>query len=177
MPTTTWLPEDWQHPTRVALPTGHHLRPLRSSDVDLHLAAVLGSQERLWAMYGGVWAWPPSDLTVERDREELACQEAATARQESFGYGLFDAGETELLGRVTIRPYGAAGVERGAEVSWWVVDWLVGGPIEAELAVFVPAWITAAWPLPGARFQPGCPGPLRGIGSADGGTDAGPGHP
>ena len=168
MQTTTWLPADWQHPTRVALPTGHHLRPLRSTDVDLHLAAVLGSQERLWAMYGGVWAWPPSDLTVEQDREELAQQEAATARQESYGYGLFDAGETELLGRVTIRP---------GEVSWWVVDWLVGGPIEAELAVFVPAWIAAVWPLPDVRLEPGCPGPVGDIGSADGGTDAGPGHP
>ena len=47
-----WLPPDWQHPRRFELPTGHHLRPVRSSDVDLHMRAVLESQERLWSMYG-----------------------------------------------------------------------------------------------------------------------------
>ena len=38
----------WRPPGRLELPTGHHLRPIRSSDVNLHLRAVLESQERLW---------------------------------------------------------------------------------------------------------------------------------
>jgi hypothetical protein len=145
------LPAEWQHPHRAVLPTGHHLRPLRAADVDLHLRAVLGSQERLWSLYGPLWGWPPADLGVELDREDLARQEDETARGASFGYALFDAGETELLGRVTIRP---AHSRTGADdVTWWVVDWLVGGPIEAALNAFVPRWVAAEWPLLRPRYN------------------------
>jgi hypothetical protein len=157
MQATTWLPEGWQHPTRVALPTGHHLRPIRATDVDLDLRAVLGSQERLWAMYGGVWGWPPADLTVELHREDLARYEAETRQGVSFRYGLFDAGETEMLGHLTIERSehdDADDAEGGtAEVSWWVVDWLVGGPIDAALNAFVPEWVAAEWPLDRPTFN------------------------
>lgn len=147
----TLMPADWQHPPRVVLSTGHHLRPVRASDVDLHLRAVLGSQERLWTLYGALWGWPPADLTVELDRDDLARQEDETARGVSYGYALFDAGETELLGRLTIQPARTRG---GADdVSWWVVDWLVGGPIEAALNAFVPAWVAAEWPLTRPRYN------------------------
>jgi len=151
MRTTTWPPVGWQHPTRVALPTGHHLRPVRATDVDLHLAAVLGSQERLWSLYGALWGWPPPDLTVDLDREELARHEEDAARGVSFGYALFDAGETELLGAVTVQP--GARPSEADDISWWVVDWLVGGPIEAALSAFVPRWIATEWRLHRPRFN------------------------
>jgi len=148
---TTWLPAGWQHPARVAVPTGHHLRPLRAADVDLDMKAVLGSQERLWAEYGGVWAWPPADLTVERHRADLVRHEREAAQGVGYRYGLFDTGETELLGRVTIQP---ANQDRpSTEVSWWVVDWLVGGPVEAALAEFVPDWVASEWPLTDVQYQ------------------------
>ena len=140
-----WLPPEWPYPTRVELATGHHLRPIRSSDVDLHLHAVLGSQERLWSVYGNVWGWPPEGLTVQQDQIELARREAATRRRQSFSYALFDLGETELLGCVHIDP--PQGTDAGAEVSWWVVDCLVGGVIEQTLDCFIPAWIATAWPF------------------------------
>lgn len=47
----SWLPEDFAHPDRVALPTGHHLRPIRVAAVDLDTVAVTGSQERSWSIY------------------------------------------------------------------------------------------------------------------------------
>ena len=49
---TTWLPADFAHPTRVEVPFGHHLRPIRAEDVDLDMIAVMGSRERLWSIYG-----------------------------------------------------------------------------------------------------------------------------
>ena len=153
MQATTWLPDGWQHPTRAALPTGDHLRPIRATDVDLDLRAVLGSQERLWELYGGVWGWPPADLTVELHREDLARHEAETRQRKSFRYGLFDAGETEMLGRLTIEPVPDGGSPGGAEVSWWVVDWLVGGPIDTALSAFVPEWIATEWPLDRPSFN------------------------
>ncbi len=73
---TTWLPDGWAHPTRVELSTGHHLRPIRATDVDLDMLAVMGSRERLWSIYGEAWGWPPAHMTAEQDREDLAHHEA-----------------------------------------------------------------------------------------------------
>jgi hypothetical protein len=145
MTATAWLPEGWEQPRRVPLQTGHHLRPVRADDVDLDMQAVMGSQERLWSMYGEAWGWPSATMTAEQDREDLARREAAAQRHESFTYALFDSGETELLGRVHIDPPVHGGTD--AEISWWVVDWLVGGPIEAALDELVPSWIASDWPL------------------------------
>ena len=140
-----WLPADFVHPERVELPTGHHLRPIRASDVDLDFPAVMGSRERLWAVYGEPWGWPPPTMTVEQDREDLAHHEAEIAAHESFNYALFDAGETALLGCVYIDPTTRGGAD--AEVSWWVVDELVGSDVEAALDALVPAWLARDWPL------------------------------
>ena len=145
-----WLPADWDHPQRVEMRTGHHLRPIRASDVDLDMQAVMGSQERLWSIYGQAWGWPPSGMTVEQDREDLARHESEIEGHESFNYALFDAGETELLGCVYIDPAQKAGAD--AEISWWVVDALVGGPVEAALDNLVPRWIELEWPLTRPRY-------------------------
>ena len=147
----TWLPADWDHPTRVELPTGHHLRPIRADDVDLDMPAVMGSRERLWSIYGEAWGWPPATMTHEQDREDLAHHEAEIASHQSFNYALFDEGETELLGCVYVDPPAKAG-GADAEVSWWVVDRLVGSPVEAALDEAVPAWLQRDWPLRAPRY-------------------------
>lgn len=144
-PDTDWLPDDFVHPVRVDLPTGHHLRPIRAGDVDLDYPAVMGSRERLWSIYGGPWGWPPATMTVEQDREDLARHEAEIEAHESFNYALFDAAETALLGCVYIDPTDADGAD--AEVSWWVVDDLVGTEVEAALDELIPAWLARDWPL------------------------------
>ena len=73
---TAWLPASWRHPGRMELPTGHHLRPLRRTDVDLHMRAIIESQERLWCLYGSAKQWPAKTLTAEQDRQDLARREA-----------------------------------------------------------------------------------------------------
>jgi hypothetical protein len=140
-----WLPDGFQTPARVELPTGHHLRPIRAEDVDLDYPAVMGSRERLWSIYGPAWGWPPATMSVEQDREDLAHHEAEIAAQQSFNYALFDADETALLGCVYIDPPEKVGAD--AEVSWWVVDPLVGSDVERVLDALVPRWIAADWPL------------------------------
>ena len=142
---TDWLPGDFVHPLRLDLPTGHHLRPIRESDVDLDLPAVLGSRERLWAVYGEPWGWPPAGMTREQDREDLAHHEAEIAAHLSFNYALFDEAETQLLGCVYLDPPVQPGSD--ADVSWWVVDALAGGPVEAALDAAVPAWLRSSWPF------------------------------
>ncbi len=141
----TWLPSDFSHPLRLDLSTGQHLRPIRAGDVDLDLPAVMGSRERLWSIYGEAWGWPPATMTREQDLDDLAHHEAEIEAHESFNYALFDDAETELLGCVYIDPPQKVGAD--AEISWWVVDALAGGPVEAALDAAVPAWVAQDWPL------------------------------
>lgn len=147
---TPWLPADWAHPTHVPLSGGHHLRPIRATDVDLDMPAVMGSRERLWSIYGAAWGWPPAGMTAEQDRADLARHEAEIEAHESFNYALLDADETALLGCVYVDPPEREGAD--AEISWWVVDRLVGSPLERELDALVPRWIAEDWPLTRPRY-------------------------
>jgi len=145
-----WLPRDWEHPTRVDLPTGHHLRPIRAADVELDMPAVMGSRERLWSLYGQAWGWPPATMTHDQDRDDLARHEREIGRHESFNYALLDAEERRLLGCVYIDPAEKVGADD--EISWWVIDELVGGDVERALDALVPAWIARDWPLTAPRY-------------------------
>jgi hypothetical protein len=146
-----WLPRDFIAPDRVELPIqGHHLRPIRAEDVALDMVAVMGSQERLWSIYGEAWGWPPATMTAEQDRDDLARHADEMTRNESFNYALFDSAETALLGCVYIDPPEKPGAD--AEISWWVVDELVGSEIESTLDRFVPGWIATSWPFKRPRY-------------------------
>ena len=78
-------------------------------------------------------------------------REAEIAAHESFNYAVFDD-ETELLGCVYIDPPEKAGAD--AEVSWWVVDRLVGSDVERALDQLVPRWLAEDWPLDRPRYVP-----------------------
>jgi hypothetical protein len=146
-----WLPHNFEAPHMVDLQGGsHHLRPIHPDDTPLDMIAVMGSRERLWSIYGAAWGWPPASMTAEADREDLARHADEMTRNESFNYALFDAAETALLGCVYIDP--PERVSADAEISWWVVDDLVGKPIEAEVDRFVPHWITNTWPFTAPRY-------------------------
>jgi hypothetical protein len=110
----------------------------------------MGSRERLWRIFGPAWGWPPSTLTYEQDREDLARHEDEIARHLSFNYALFDAQETALLGCVYIDPPEKTGAD--ADISWWVIDTLVGSEIERCLDELIPRWIHSAWPFAAPRF-------------------------
>ncbi len=150
-----WLPEGFVHPERVELSTGHHLRPIRASDVDIDYPAVMGSRERLWSKYGEPWGWPPADMSYEDDRRDLARHEAEIAAGETFNYAVLDEAETELLGCVYIDPPGP-GSPPGTQavVSGWVVDRLVTGPLDQVLQAFVPVWLTEVWDFQSVYFSP-----------------------
>jgi hypothetical protein len=147
-----WLPDDFEHPERLDLPTGHHLRPVREADVDLDMPAVMGSRERLWAIYGDAWGWPPATMTRDQDREDLAHHEREIAAHESFNYAVLDAEETQLLGCVYIDPPDGAAEAEGAVVSWWVVDEQVGSDLDAALDEIVPTWLASIWSLRDIRY-------------------------
>lgn len=146
----SWLPDDFEHPLSVPVGADHHLRPIRASDADLDMPAVMGSQQRLWSVYGAAWGWPPEAMTLEQDREDLLHHEREIAAHLSFNYALFDEAESELLGCVYIDPPEKAGSD--AEVSWWVRDEYVASEVEASLDRVVPAWLATDWPFTAVRL-------------------------
>ena len=146
----TWLPTGWEHPTLVPVGADHHLRPIRATDVDLDMPAVMGPGELLWSIYGAPWGCPPPHMHREMAREHPAPHEAEIAAHESFNYALFDRDESALLGCVYIDPPEKVGAD--AEISWWVVDDLVGSGVEHALDELVPRWVATAWPLRAPRY-------------------------
>lgn len=149
----SWLPGDFAHPTRVQLASGLHLRPIRATDVDIDMPAVMGSQASLWTRFGQAWGWPPPTMTAAQDYADLARHEQEILRHESFNYALLNADETALYGCVYLDPLEEPGADpHGAEVSWWVVDELVGSPAEAELNALVPRWLAECWPFSSVHF-------------------------
>ncbi len=148
-----WLDADFSYPTRLDLPTGHHLRPIQESDVEIDYPAVMGSRERLWAKYGEAWGWPPAHMTYEADRVDLAYHEAECAARKSFNYAVLTEDENELLGCVYIDPptsQAPAGAD--AVVSWWVVDREAGGELERSLDELVPRWLNERWGFSAVQF-------------------------
>ena len=151
----SWIPEGFEHPEWLDLPTGHHLRPIRATDVDIDYPAVMGSRERLWAKYGEAWGWPPETMTYEEDRVDLARHEAEIATHETFNYAILDENETKLLGCVYIDPPDERSPPGArAVVSWWVVDEAVGTDLEQALQDFVPQWLTDTWQLDPVDYLP-----------------------
>src|SRR3546814_17344354 len=99
----------------------------------------MGSRDRLFSIYGEAWGgWPPAAMTLEQDRDDLAHHEREIAAHESFNYALLDAAEDELLGCVYIDPPRDPDVHGAAAVSWWVVDALLGSPVERALEAMMP---------------------------------------
>ena len=150
-----WLPNGFETPQRLDLPTGHHLRPIREDDAEIDLPAVMGSRERLWASYGESWGWPPATMTLEQDRADLLHHEEEIAGQITFNYAVLDEAESELLGCVYIDPPDErrpAGTD--AVASWWVVDSHAGGPLERALDEVVPRWLEDVWGFRAVHYGP-----------------------
>jgi hypothetical protein len=150
-----WLPADFKHPERVELGTGHHLRPIRETDVEIDYPAVMGSRDRLWAKYGDAWGWPTDAMTFEADRRDLARHERESVAQVTFNYAVLDEAEAELLGCVYIDPVDARSPPGSdAVVSWWLVDDAIGSDLEEALDDFVPRWLTDVWGFQAVHYFP-----------------------
>ena len=145
-----WLDPSFTAPRVLLLGTGHHLRQISPEDVDIDYPAVMGSQPRLYAIFGPAWGWPPADLTYEEDLAELVRHADEMQRNESFNYAVLDRDETALLGCVYIDPPERVGAD--ADISWWIVDDEAGGRLEEALDEAVPRWIAEAWPFRRPRF-------------------------
>lgn len=145
-----WLPADFAHPLRVEWPDGVHLRPIRASDVEIDMPAVMDNREMLWEMYGEAWGWPPASMTAEQDIEDLQHHADDMERHESFNYAILPADESRLFGCIYIDPVRTDDSSIEGEVSWWVTpqapEWL-----RSSLGDRVTAWIREDWPFTRVR--------------------------
>ena len=145
-----WLPDEFETPAPFDLRSGHHLRPIDAADTHLDYPAVMGSQARLWEIFGRAWGWPPATMTYDQDRADLERHAQEMLTNDSFNFAIFDRDETALLGCVYIDPPEKAGAD--AEISWWVIDDEVASPLEACLREQVPEWIASVWPFAAPRY-------------------------
>ena len=146
----TWLPADWQHPTRVELSTGHHLRPIHADDTDAGPArGDRLARPPLGDLRRGLGLATAGDDGRAGPRGPAAPLGRDPGAQSS-NYALFDADETELVGCCYIDPTDKAGAD--ADISWWVRDEYVGSPVEAALDAFVPGWIPRDSPFVQPRY-------------------------
>ena len=146
-----WLPDGFETPQRIDLSTGHHLRPIRESDVDIDYPAVMGAREQLWAKYGEAWGWPPATMTYEQDRDDLRHHEDEIEAQITFNFAALTEDESQLLGCVYIDPpdeRSPAGTD--AVVSWWALD----PELDRALAEFVPRWLGETWKFEEVQYFP-----------------------
>jgi len=151
--TSPWLPPTFAHPLRVEVSPDVHLRPISPADLDIDMPAVMGNQQLLWDKYGDVWGWPPTTMSAEEDRTDLARHADEMVRHESFNYAILSSDESRLWGCIYIDP-GEPGAGLGgpaADVSWWVVAQAPPG-LEAALLEFVPSWLAHAWPFETVRY-------------------------
>ena len=146
--TTPWLPPTFSHPLRVEISPDVHLRPISPEDLTIDMPAVMGNQAMLWDKYGDAWGWPPTTMTAEQDRTDLARHADEMDRHESFNYAILPSDESSLWGCIYIDPAepSAGLVGPAAEVSWWVVAHAPSG-LDSLLREFVPSWLAHSWPF------------------------------
>jgi hypothetical protein len=110
----------------------------------------MSSRERLWEVFGEPHGWPAASLTYEEDLADLVRHGEDMVAHQSFNYALPDEDETALVGCVYIDPPERVGAD--AEISYCVIDSLVGPPLASSLDTVVPRWIADSWPFVNPRF-------------------------
>lgn len=147
----SWLPDGFRHPDYVEITNEHHLRPIRATDAPIDYPAVMGSRAGLWKRYGDAWGWPPTTMTFEQDRADLARHEHEMEIAMSFNYAVLPTEERELLGCVYIDP--TSDMARDATVSWWLIDQLHGSALDKQVERFIPDWLASAWPFDHVHYE------------------------
>jgi len=136
--------------------------PLRSESRNLEPVTVNEAHNTSWLpadfshptrveLPNGLHLRPLIATDLEFDEPALAQHPTAA---DSINYALFNDLETEILGSVSIAPLSIDSADVAADVSWWVIDRLVGHHVELELGGFVRAWLAASWPFDHVSYAP-----------------------
>jgi len=150
-----FYPKDATIPTRMS--TGDVLlRPLRASDAEADLEALMASREmlRVWDQSD----WPSDDFRLEENRDDLAEHEADHEAGRAFTYTVVDANDGRCVACVyvyplesTLRAMGADDTElkdvgdHEAYVTFWVRESELSGGLERRLLDALVTWFDDEW--------------------------------
>jgi hypothetical protein len=143
-----WFAPPFQ-PPRLVEGDGFSLRPLTVRDAVQDFAAVMGSREALWALFGEGWHWPPEDLSLEADLVDLAWHQKEFELGTSFAWTVAARHESRLLGCAYLFPARLPDWE--ADAFFWVasdVRQRLEAPVEAAFRTLLAAFPLQriAWP-------------------------------
>ena len=138
----SFLPPDFVVP--VAVDTdGFRMRMLTIHDLVKDYDAVMSSREHLWRRFGGVWAWPKAEMTLEQNLIDLGWHQKEFQRRSSFAYTVLSLDGTRTVGCVYIYPPDVDGVD--SEVWFWARQSELQGGLEARLESHLRCWLRSEW--------------------------------
>lgn len=121
------------------------IRPLRVTDVKMDFEALIASRERIRGTFGPDHRWPPSNLTLEQNRIDIAWHQKEHQRRDSFTYSVCDPNASVEFGCLYIQP--TLRDEYEAAVYFWTakaaVETGLAGVIESRLR----QWVSDDWPF------------------------------
>lgn len=138
----SFVPPDFVVPVSVET-DGFRMRMLTIHDLVKDYDAVMSSREHLWRRFGGVWAWPQPEMTLEQNLIDLGWHQKEFQRHSSFAYTVVSLDETRTLGCAYIDPPATSGTE--AEVWFWARQSELQGGLEDRLDAHLRRWLRSAW--------------------------------
>lgn len=139
-----FVPADFEVPLRLEA-DDFIARKLLESDAEKDYEAVMSSVAHLRGAFGPDSEWPPDDLTLARNREELRWHESEFDARRSFAYTVVTPDESRVLGCVYVNPTRKRGFD--AEVYLWVRRSAYERGMDERLFRAVRRWLVRSWPF------------------------------
>ncbi len=155
-----WYPEP--KPVPELLETADlHLEMLAPKHVDIDLAALTSSRERLLLWSGG--RWPHEGFTREENMEDMIMHRDEFLAREAFAYTVLNKARDRCEGCIYIDPLaGSRSVDAGviaaglpestARVTWWVRDDALDRDLDRQLIVGLVDWFRTDWQFDAVTF-------------------------
>ncbi|MGB0715857.1 MAG: GNAT family N-acetyltransferase [Phycisphaerae bacterium] len=120
------------------------LEPLSPQHAELDHAAVMGSRKHI--RHTLQWGnWPADDMTVEKNRKDLARHLKEYEKREAYAYTVLSKDRKRCLGCVYLYPVPKK--SDAVRMAYWVIESELKNQIDQRLQQTVLDWIKADWPL------------------------------
>lgn len=142
--TLSFLPRAFQVPAVVET-TRFRMRSITIHDAFKDYDAVTSSREHLWKRFGGIWGWPPDDMTIEQNLVDLGWHQKEFQLRSSFDYAVMSLDEKRLPGCVYVDPPREAGTD--ADVWFWARQSELASGLESEPQSLLVSWLAECRPF------------------------------
>jgi len=121
------------------------IRPLEVTDAKADYEAVMESRDRIKNTFGPNHPWPPTDLTLEQNRIDLAWHQKEHQRRDSFTYTIYDPDTETELGCLYIQPTQIDDYD--AAVYFWTSMTANQRDLVDQITACIRRWVSEDWPL------------------------------